>query len=419
MSTDHQPLSDDQGSTESDPVSEKQTRLQLSPAEQHHRLKELAQVFFKLGTIAFGGPAAHIAMMDDEVVKRRQWFDREKLLDLIGVTNLLPGPNSTELAIHIGFERAGWKGLFVAGSCFILPAMVMVWMLAAVYDQYRTLPEVGWLLYGIKPVIMAIILQALWKLGKKAIKDAPTVLAAVGVIIGYFFGINEILLLLLAGLAVMVIENLRSGRQAAVWLFPLSGLVAQTGGPAPTAAAAAASGIQVFWFFLKIGSVLYGSGYVLLAFLQRDLVERMQWLTSQELLDAIAIGQFTPGPVFTTATFVGYLVGGNGGGDRRHHRHLFTRLSVSGHRQPLGALPASLPLVWHLFERSKCRFPGSNGRCHLDPGARSHCGWADHQPGGAGCDRRLPVQPQFCLDCPGGGTDRLCCSMALKHQPQP
>ena len=167
MSSDHQPLSEDP-SAEVEMPAEAANQFQLSPEERNRRLKELAQVFFKLGTIAFGGPAAHIAMMDDEVVKRRQWFDREKLLDLIGVTNLLPGPNSTELAIHIGYERAGWQGLFVAGSCFIFPAMVMVWILAAVYAQYRTLPEVGWLLYGIKPVIMAIILQALWKLGKKS-----------------------------------------------------------------------------------------------------------------------------------------------------------------------------------------------------------------------------------------------------------
>jgi len=310
MSSDHQPLSEDP-SAEVEMPAEAANQFQLSPEERNRRLKELAQVFFKLGTIAFGGPAAHIAMMDDEVVKRRQWFDREKLLDLIGVTNLLPGPNSTELAIHIGYERAGWQGLFVAGSCFIFPAMVMVWILAAVYAQYRTLPEVGWLLYGIKPVIMAIILQALWKLGKKAIKDAPTVLAAMGVIVGYFLGINEIVLLLLAGLAVMVIENLRSGRQASLWLMPLPGFLAQAAGPATTVPSP--SWLQVFLFFLKIGSVLYGSGYVLLAFLQRDLVERYKWLTSQELLDAIAIGQFTPGPVFTTATFVGYLVGGNGG----------------------------------------------------------------------------------------------------------
>lgn len=311
MSTENQPLPED-ASLEVEATATSPW-CQLHPLEQRYRLKELAQVFFKLGMIAFGGPAAHIAMMDDEVVKRRQWFDRERLLDLIGVTNLLPGPNSTELAIHIGYERAGWKGLFVAGTCFILPAMVMVWILAAVYDQYRALPEVGWLLYGIKPVVMAIILQALVKLGKKAIKDTPTGLAAVGVIVGYFFGFNEILLLIGAGLAVMVIENLRSNLQTGAWLLPVSGLVAQAGGAAPAAVEPSPGWAQIFWLFLKIGSVLYGSGYVLLAFLQRDLVERYQWLTSQELLDAIAIGQFTPGPVFTTATFVGYLVGGNGG----------------------------------------------------------------------------------------------------------
>lgn len=284
----------------------------LTSAEQKQRLKDLATVFFRLGCVAFGGPAAHIAMMDDEVVKRRQWMSREQLLDLIGVTNLLPGPNSTELAIHIGYERAGWRGLFVAGSCFILPAMVMVWILAALYSRYQTVPQVEWLLYGIKPVIMAIILQALLKLGRKAIKDAPTTIAAIGVVVAYFLNINEILLLVIAGLVVMLIKNLRRGRTAAL-LFPVTGTLAQTTGTAATAATTSPSWIQVFLFFLKIGSVLYGSGYVLLAFLQRDLVERLGWLTSQELLDAIAIGQFTPGPVFTTATFVGYLLGGNAG----------------------------------------------------------------------------------------------------------
>lgn len=284
----------------------------LSPEDQQKRLRELAAVFFRLGCVAFGGPAAHVAMMDDEVVKRRQWMKREQLLDLIGVTNLLPGPNSTELAIHIGYERAGWKGLFVAGSCFILPAMTIVWILAALYDRYQTVPQVEWLLYGIKPVIIAIILQALFKLGKKAIKDTPTTIAAIGVIIAYFLNVNEILLLLIAGLVVMLIKNLQRGGTAAL-LLPLSGTLAQANGTAAAATVAMPSWIQVFLFFLKIGSVLYGSGYVLLAFLQRDLVERLGWLTSQELLDAIAIGQFTPGPVFTTATFVGYLLAGNAG----------------------------------------------------------------------------------------------------------
>jgi len=200
----------------------------------------------------------------------------------------------------------------VAGSCFILPAMTIVWILAALYVRYQTVPQVEWLLYGIKPVIIAIILQALFKLGKKAVKDAPTTIAAIGVIVAYFLNVNEILLLLIAGLVVMLIKNLRQGGTAAL-LLPLSGTLAQTGGTAAATTVAGPSGIQVFFFFLKIGSVLYGSGYVLLAFLQRDLVERLGWLTSQELLDAIAIGQFTPGPVFTTATFVSYLLAGNAG----------------------------------------------------------------------------------------------------------
>ncbi|MEM7593414.1 MAG: chromate transporter [Cyanobacteria bacterium P01_A01_bin.83] len=279
---------------------------------QSQRLKELAGVFFRLGAIAFGGPAAHIAMMDDEVVRRRQWMSRENLLDLMGVTNLLPGPNSTELAIHIGFEQAGWAGLFVAGGCFILPAMILVWLLAIVYVRYQTVPQVEWLLYGIKPVIIAIVLQALWKLGRKAAKDSPTIVAGIMAIAAYFAGVNEILLLLSLGIIVTLIKNWQNGDQATngLYLLPFSGMLAQAGGV--TTAISIGWG-SVFWFFLKIGSILYGSGYVLLAFLQRDLVERNHWLTSQQLLDAIAIGQITPGPVFTTATFVGYLLAGNAG----------------------------------------------------------------------------------------------------------
>ncbi|XHX78275.1 MAG: chromate efflux transporter [Stenomitos frigidus ULC029] len=283
----------------------------LPPSQQQQRLTELAMVFLRLGTIAFGGPAAHIAMMDETVVKRRQWMSRETLLDLIGVTNLLPGPNSTELAIHIGYERAGWRGLFVAGSCFILPAMLIVWMLAALYVRYQAVPQLQWLLYGIKPVIIAIVLQALWKLGQKAAKDVPTILAGLAAVVGYFAGWNEVLLLLLLGLAVMLTKWQRHSTTTGAFLLPFSGVLSQAGG---TAIGAASVGwVSVFLFFLKIGCVLYGSGYVLLAFLQRDLVERHQWLTSQQLLDAVAIGQLTPGPVFTTATFVGYLLAGNAG----------------------------------------------------------------------------------------------------------
>ncbi|MEC4812221.1 MAG: chromate transporter [Scytonema sp. PMC 1069.18] len=293
------------------PVEEPIRYVNLSPSQQRQRLGDLALVFLRLGTTAFGGPAAHIAMMDDEVVKRRRWLSREKLLDLIGVTSLIPGPNSTELAIHIGYEYGGWRGLIIAGLCFILPAMTIVWILAAVYARYQTVPEVGWLLYGIKPVIIAIILQALWKLGKKAIKDVPTTVTAIAVIAAFFLDANEILLLLLAGLGVMLIKNLPSrwGGTTPALLLPVSEVIAQAGGS--SGSALSISWIQVFFFFLKVGSVLYGSGYVLLAFLQQDLVERNGWLTSQQLLDAVAIGQFTPGPVFTTATFIGYLLAGN------------------------------------------------------------------------------------------------------------
>ncbi|MBE9061698.1 chromate transporter [cf. Phormidesmis sp. LEGE 11477] len=288
------------------------TYSSLPPGQQQNRLRELATVFFRLGVVAFGGPAAHVAMMDDEVVKRRQWMSREQLLDLIGVTNLLPGPNSTELAIHIGYERASWRGLFVAGGSFILPAFALVWILAALYARYQAVPQVGWLLYGIKPVIIAVVLQALWKLGKKAAKDLPTTVVGLGAIALYFTGINEILLLLLSGLVVMLVKNWQN-RNVGIGaiLLPFSGSLAQVGGTAATAVSVGWAG--VFLFFLKIGCVLYGSGYVLLAFLQRDLVEQQQWLTSQQLLDAIAIGQITPGPVFTTATFVGYLLAGNAG----------------------------------------------------------------------------------------------------------
>jgi chromate transporter len=283
---------------------------ELAPHQKQQRLKELAGVFLKLGTIAFGGPAAHIAMMDDEVVKRRQWMSREKLLDLLGVTNLIPGPNSTELAIHIGYERASWAGLFLAGVSFILPAMLIVWLLAILYVQYQTVPQLEWLLYGIKPAVMAIVIQALWKLGKKAIKDRSTLVAAVAVVALFWAGLNEVLLLLLAGLGVMLDSNWQQWRgltPALLWPFPA--MLAQAG----QSALPAVGWVHVFLLFLKIGSVLYGSGYVLLAFLQRDLVERNQWLTSQQLLDAVAIGQFTPGPVFTTATFIGYLLAGHAG----------------------------------------------------------------------------------------------------------
>ncbi|MEL6929882.1 MAG: chromate efflux transporter, partial [Cyanobacteria bacterium J06600_6] len=245
-------------------------------------LKELAQVFFRLGAIAFGGPAAHIAMMDDEIVQRRGWMKREKLLDLMGVTSLLPGPNSTELAIHIGYEQRGWIGLFVAGSCFIFPAMVLVWLLAVLYVRTQTVPQFAWLLYGIKPVIIAIVLRAVWKLGRKAVKDIPTGIAGVLAIAAYFAKFNEVLILLLLGIIIMLVKNWqnRSTGSRGIFLLPFSSILAQTEGA--TTAVSLTWG-TVFLFFFKIGCVLYGSGYVLLAFLQRDLVDNNQWLTSQQL----------------------------------------------------------------------------------------------------------------------------------------
>ena len=282
----------------------------LTPAQRQQRLREITQVFLKLGTIAFGGPAAHVAMMDDEVVKRRGWMTREKLLDLLGVTSLIPGPSSTQLAIYIGYERAGFWGVVLAGTSFILPAMLMVWGLAAIYVRYQALPQVNWLLYGIKPVIIAIVVQALCKLGQKAVKDQWTAIATLSVIIAFALGVNELLLLLLAGLGVTLLKNGErggGGGKISMLMFPSVLAIAKS------TVIASVSWVKVFFFFLKIGSVLYGGGYVLLAFLQRDLVERSHWLTSQQLLDAIAIGQVTPGPLFTTATFVGYLLAGNGG----------------------------------------------------------------------------------------------------------
>ncbi|HEY9771733.1 MAG TPA: chromate transporter [Coleofasciculaceae cyanobacterium] len=284
--------------------------MKTSESNQPVKLPELAWVFFKLGTVAFGGPVAHIAMMEEEIVIRRRWITSEKLLDLLGVTSLIPGPNSTELAIHIGYERAGWKGLFIAGSCFILPAMTIVWILAAIYVQYQTLPQFDGLLYGIKPLIAIIIVKALWKLGKKAVKDIPTAIAGVTVIIAFFAGVNEILLLFLAGLGVILIKNFsRINGATGIALITIAEADTQVNGLVKDSSPN--NWWSVFLFFLKVGSVLYGSGYVLLAFLQRDLVERSHWLTSQQLLDAVAIGQITPGPVFTTATFIGYLLARN------------------------------------------------------------------------------------------------------------
>lgn len=283
------------------------------PETQSQRLQEIVLLFLKLGFTAFGGPAAHIAIMHDEVVVRRKWLTDEEFLDLVGATNLIPGPNSTEMAIHIGYLRAGWPGLILGGACFILPAVAIVITLAWVYVSYGSTPQAEWLLYGIKPVVIAIILQALWMLGRKAVKGMFLAVVGLTVTILYFQGVNELLLLLVGGLVVMIGSNLhrlgslRSSTKG-VLLIPFMDSLQWLGIPA--IASTPFSLPLMFLTFLKIGAILYGSGYVLLAFLHSDFVLRNAWLTNQQLLDAIAIGQVTPGPVFTTATFIGYLLAG-------------------------------------------------------------------------------------------------------------
>lgn len=275
------------------------------PASCARRLRELAALFLKLGVIGFGGPAAHLALIEDECVRRRRWLSHEEFLDLVGATNLIPGPNSTELAIHIGRMRAGGAGLVVAGACFILPAMLLVMGCGWLYVTYGQLPQVEALLYGVKPVIMAIILQALWGLGKSAMKSPALAVIGIAAALANFFGANELLLLLVASLCAVAVRGFslpRAGVSAALPMAPVTLAVSGVATP---------FGLwPMFLFFLKVGAVLFGSGYVLLAFLRADLVDRWHWLTETQLLDAIAVGQVTPGPVFTTATFIGYVLGG-------------------------------------------------------------------------------------------------------------
>lgn len=271
---------------------------------QRVSLRELAAFFLRLGCTAFGGPAAHIAMMEDDLVRRRRWLSRQKFLDLLGASNLIPGPSSSELAIHIGYMLGGWAGLLVAGTCFILPAASMVATLAWAYVRFGKLPEVSAILYGVKPVVIAVILQALWGLGRTAVKT--TFLGFVGVLCGLlaFVGLHPLMVLVLAGCAVCL-TNLRTAH----WSLP-----AVPFATAPATSLAGGTAIfslgSLFLVFLKMGAVVFGSGYVLLAFLRADLVAHRGWLTDSQLLDAVAVGQVTPGPVFTTATFVGYLLGG-------------------------------------------------------------------------------------------------------------
>lgn len=297
----------------------------LGPTRE--RLGEVAAFFLRLGWTAFGGPAAHIAMMRRELVTRRKWVSEERFLDLLGLANVIPGPSSTELAIYLGYERAGWPGLVIAGVLFIVPAMVIVLAFAWAYTRLGSLPQTGWILYGIKPVIIAIIVQALVGLARTALKTRVLVVLGLTAFALYLFTGNSILVIFGSGVVmVLLVHGRRLWRRAmgerrtpggvaslailasaqhsasAGWLLSVQRLALLS---APSVGL-----LALFLVFLKVGLVTYGSGYTLLAFLRTDLVVRLHWLTDRQLLDAVAVGQFTPGPVFTTATFIGYLVGG-------------------------------------------------------------------------------------------------------------
>ena len=276
---------------------------------QSGSLAEVARLFFKLGVIGFGGPAAHIAMMREEVVRRRRWVSDERFLDLLGMTNLIPGPNSTEMAIHLGYVRAGWPGLLLGGSCFIVPAVLIVLTLAWLYVHYGATPAATSALYGVIPVIIAVVAQAIWALGRTAVKGPLPAALGIVVLALSLAGLNELALLFGAGAALMLVRLARRPAAAVALVAAALGLPGIALGQGAVAGAGVTLG-TLFLTFLKIGATLYGSGYVLLAFLRNDFVHRLGWLSDRQLLDAIAVGQVTPGPVFTTATFVGYVLAG-------------------------------------------------------------------------------------------------------------
>jgi chromate transporter len=272
-------------------------------------LAQLALVFLKLGTTAFGGPAAHIAMMEEEFVRKRQWITKAEFLDLLAAASLIPGPSSTEVAIFIGQAKRGWAGLVVGGCCFILPAGILVTLIAAVYAHYGSLPQVAGILYGIKPAVIAIIVQALWSLARTAIRNK--ILAAIGVaaVVLNAVGVTPLVVLASAGIVSLAAVQFKK-KAVMVSTIPSFGRSGLLLGTAAAAATVPVGLGRLFLSFLKIGAVVFGSGYVLLAFLRGEFIDSLHWLSEKQLLDAVAVGQFTPGPVFTTATFIGYLVAG-------------------------------------------------------------------------------------------------------------
>jgi chromate transporter len=271
--------------------------------EQRGTLREIAREFLRLGFVAYGGPAAHIAMMGERFVRQRGWVTRERFVDLVGAVNLLPGPSSTELAIYLGEIRGGVLGLIIAGACFILPAAVLVVALAWAYLRFGAVPQVAGLLFGIKPVVVALIAQAIWNLARTALKNAALAILAVCVVALAAWGVHALLLLIGAGILWMVA---RAGKELGKSRAAIFGMV----GTGAAGAGSAVGAISVFLYFLKIGAVLFGSGYVLLAVLRADLVVKLRWLSDAQLLDAIAVSQATPGPFFTVATFIGYILAG-------------------------------------------------------------------------------------------------------------
>lgn len=264
------------------------------------KLREVVAFFLRLGFTAFGGPAAHIALMEREACAQRGWITREAFLDLLGACNLIPGPSSTQMAMGLGYRVAGWRGLMLGGLCFILPAAVLTAGLAWSYVRFGSLPQAQGMLYGLKPVVLAIVVQALWGLGRTAFRARMLLALGGGVLLASLAGIHPLILLLGSGAVAL----------ATVGGLPRKGLAA-AGASLPVGAGLPVLGLGgIFVFFLKLGSVLFGSGYVLLAFLKADLVDRWHWLTQAQLLDAVAVGQVTPGPVFTTATFIGFVLKG-------------------------------------------------------------------------------------------------------------
>jgi chromate transporter len=340
-------------------------------------LGELARLFLRLGATTFGGPAAHIAMMREHVVRRRGWLTDAAFLDLVSATNLIPGPNSTELAIHIGYQRRRWAGLLIAGVAFIAPAMLLTGALAWAYVRYDTVPAVGWFLYGVKPVILAVILQAIAGLAPRAAGTTGLRVLGGAAVLALALGAPELAVLFGAGLAAIIAHRARAPRRPDERVAPsmFAPLL-----PAAATTTAAASLPSIFGVFAKIGSVLFGSGYVLVAFLRAELVQQRGWLTEGQLVDAVAVGQVTPGPVFTTATFIGYLLAGPSGAlvaTAGIFLPAFVFVAASG---PLVPRAARVTDGRRVPRRRERRVAGADGGGDRPPRRRDADRWPDDRP---------------------------------------